>query len=286
LGKFEVPLPDGVYLSETLIYKCNDMYIGMPRTEMSFQPGTHSHDGYEFMLPLTDMPFLIVNNKICSGRKNDIFVLNPWQEHGAAQQMLNNRFINILISKAFMEKTAEEVFNTKSVEFCNSGHTSSRRIHNIVSMFFDEAAMNLPGRSLIMESLRYTITVHLLREVKNNLSSPQGINFNDSTHRIKNVLEYMKDNYSNDCSLKELAEIADMSSYHLIRVFKNTVGKTPYEYLLDLKIDKVKTLLRKKDKTILEACLECGFNDVSHFTRLFKKKTGVTPSAYRTMMID
>ncbi|MFZ5642647.1 MAG: helix-turn-helix domain-containing protein [Bacillota bacterium] len=75
--------------------------------------------------------------------------------------------------------------------------------------------------------------------------------------------------------------MANLSSYYFIRVFKAQMGKTPYEYLLDIKMEKAREMLKQRNHTITEICYECGFNSISHFTTAFKRKVGVTPTYYR-----
>jgi AraC family transcriptional regulator len=285
LGKYNIPLPTEVSLSDIVIYQCNEIHIGRPKTKVSFQPGAHSHDGYEFMLPLCSMPHMLIGSTKCHGNKNEIFPINPEEEHGAYQQMDDNYFINIMASRRLIQSLTYEMFDNTNAEFCSRASSSSKNLQNALSTFFYEAALNLPGRKLMLDSLSYNIMVLILRDIGSGLSKYKEVNIKENTYRIKQVIDYMQENYHDQCSLKELSEIAGMSSYHFIRTFKKSVGKTPYEYLLDVKIDQVKTLLGKKEMTIMEICLECGFNDVSHFTRLFKKKTGVTPSEYRNILL-
>jgi AraC family transcriptional regulator len=281
LGKSHLPLPTEVHISELLLYENNEMYINIPKNGVSLNAGTHFHDGYEFLIPACEMPFIIVDGKEFTIHKNEIFPINPGQVHGVAKPLSNKRFTNILVNKVFLGKIAEEIYKESNVEFLNGAYSCSKNLQNTILMFFDEAGLKQPGSNLILNSLSYSIAVLLLRELKSNLSSANIVSISDSNYRIKQVVDFLQVNFKNDCSLGELSVIANMSSYHFIRVFKNAVGKTPHEYLLDLKINEAKRLLLKKDKSIVDICLESGFNDVSHFTRIFKKRTGLTPKEYR-----
>jgi len=83
-----------------------------------------------------------------------------------------------------------------------------------------------------------------------------------------------------------MADIAKMDRYSFIRSFKAQIGKTPYEFLLDLKIEKAKKMLASKDYSITEISMICDFSSHSHFTTTFKKKTGISPSEYRKGLKD
>jgi AraC family transcriptional regulator len=80
-----------------------------------------------------------------------------------------------------------------------------------------------------------------------------------------------------DLKLDEIAAIAQLSLYHFIRLFKQSLGITPYQYILQHRIEKAKYLLTHSELNIAEIAAQTGFCDQSHFTRHFKRMTGVTP---------
>lgn len=95
--------------------------------------------------------------------------------------------------------------------------------------------------------------------------------------RVRRLLEA---DCTRPCTLDELAEAAGLSKCHLVRCFQQRYGLTPHRYLMNLRINRGRTLL-KKGEPISDAALRAGFCDQSHFTRLFKAYTGVSPSCFR-----
>lgn len=95
-------------------------------------------------------------------------------------------------------------------------------------------------------------------------------------HRIKNVLDYIHANVKNKLLLNDLARIALLSPCHLLRVFKKVVGMTPKAYLLHLRVERTRQLLRL-GKSVSEIVALTGFTDTSHLARTFKALTGMTP---------
>lgn len=81
-------------------------------------------------------------------------------------------------------------------------------------------------------------------------------------------------------SLDQLAQQAGYSKNQFIRLFKQFTGKTPYEYILDIRINKAKNLLLTSNASITETALALGYNDLNHFSSQFYKKTGMYPSNY------
>lgn len=95
------------------------------------------------------------------------------------------------------------------------------------------------------------------------------------------VIDYMNAHLERDISLPELAEVAFMSQSHFTRLFKQSMGVTPYQYLLNQRIERVKQLLKQKKIAIADVALQCGFANQTHLTKRFRQIIGITPKAYR-----
>jgi AraC-like DNA-binding protein len=81
--------------------------------------------------------------------------------------------------------------------------------------------------------------------------------------------------------LEALARAAHVSPRHFSRSFRRTFGETPYQYLLTRRIERAQHLLRRTDLPVAEVCLEVGFTSVGSFTTTFRRRVGVSPTAYR-----
>ncbi len=93
------------------------------------------------------------------------------------------------------------------------------------------------------------------------------------------VREYLEANFREKIPLRRLAEVAEMSAFHLVRVFKREVGLPPATYQTQLKIAEAKRLLRDGNG-IAETAAEVGFADQSHLTRQFHRIVGTSPGRY------
>lgn len=102
---------------------------------------------------------------------------------------------------------------------------------------------------------------------------------------VEKVKAYIHKNYINKISLDQIASIANMSKYHLLRVFKKHTGVSPYEYLINHRISLSKRLLKEQDYNVVEASLAVGYNDVNNYIRDFKKYIGTTPLKYKNYWI-
>lgn len=99
------------------------------------------------------------------------------------------------------------------------------------------------------------------------------------TAKLKAVLEYIGDHYTEDLSISELAKICYFSEYHFMRFFKKYVGMSCLEYIKDLRLVRSAQLL-PDSPSVLDAALSCGFSNLSYFYREFRKKYGMTPKQF------
>lgn len=95
------------------------------------------------------------------------------------------------------------------------------------------------------------------------------------------ALKYMNDNLHEDLSRDDVANVACLSPSHFSRVVKQTFGHSFTDLLAKMRVEKARELLSITEKSLIQICLECGFNDQSYFTKVFQKHTGYTPGEYR-----
>lgn len=98
--------------------------------------------------------------------------------------------------------------------------------------------------------------------------------------RIVQAKLFIDDNYFNNIDLTNIADEANFSKFHFIRLFKNIYGKTPHQYLIYVRIEKAKEFLQT-ETSITDVCYAIGFDSLSTFTGLFKRTVGQTPTVYQ-----
>jgi AraC-like DNA-binding protein len=102
-------------------------------------------------------------------------------------------------------------------------------------------------------------------------------------HKIQQAVRFINDNYRTDIRLTAAAREAGMSPAHFSRIFKKVMGLSYQNYLNIRRITKAKNLLRASARSITEIAVSLGFSDQTGFGRIFKKLTGNTPSAFRSL---
>ena len=99
--------------------------------------------------------------------------------------------------------------------------------------------------------------------------------------RVRRVEEYIDENFKKEIRLKTLSDIAGMTPAAFSRFFRMRTGKTVSDYIIDIRLGHAARLLVDSTVNVAEICYECGFNNISNFNRIFKKKKGCSPTAFR-----
>jgi AraC family transcriptional regulator len=138
------------------------------------------------------------------------------------------------------------------------------------------------GGRLLAESLGNVLAVQLLRHFGAPASAalhPDGVL---PRRKLRAVIEYIHEHLDAELSLDHLAAVAHMSAFHFARLFKQSTGLPPHQYVIARRVERAKELLREPDRLPLaEVATEVGFSDQSHFTRHFKRLVGITPRQFR-----
>ena len=112
-------------------------------------------------------------------------------------------------------------------------------------------------------------------------SSFSHIKASADSRRVQKVEEYINGHYNADIRLQTLADIVGMTPTAFSRFFKLRTGKTISEYIIDIRLGIASRKLVDTTMSIAEICYDCGFNNVSNFNRIFKRKKGVSPKSFR-----
>lgn len=143
----------------------------------------------------------------------------------------------------------------------------------------DDVAKNVYADLNLKELL-----IRLMQSQNLKMSSAESLSHSNSS-RLNYVLNYIQQHLSSRISVDLLSRKAYLGRNHFFKWFKEQLGITPLEYINQERIRLAKQLLTDKNNSISEVSLQCGFNDVNYFVRLFKKTEGITPGAYQSVRL-
>lgn len=164
--------------------------------------------------------------------------------------------------------------------------TDSRSSHNVndpqlkalLMAFLAEAEAGGPNGRMFLDALITAFSIHYLTHYAGISLSREPLP-GPEQRQIGRAKEFIAAHLSENISLDQVAKAAGMSKFHFSRCFKEKIGLTPHQYLLKSRTQKAKTLL-EKGRPIAEVAYDLGFNDQSHFGRIFLKNEGISPGAF------
>ncbi|BAY87585.1 AraC family transcriptional regulator [Calothrix parasitica NIES-267] len=189
-------------------------------------------------------------------------------------------FINLSLEHKFIENCADTIYSN-NIEILPQFAIEDPVIYSLGLALKTEVESDNNGNLLYAESAATMLAVHILRHYA--VQKPVVNNFVGGIPRfkLKLVINYINDNLDQDFGLIQLARLINISPNHFIRLFKRSIGVTPYQYVLECRINKAKQLLKNQKLTITEISHQLGFYDQSRFTNTFRKRVGITPKKYR-----
>lgn len=147
----------------------------------------------------------------------------------------------------------------------------------------DELLQTQPGfyRVIKLMELLYELSIeedfHVLAT-----STFANVSHSADSRRVRKVEEYINENFKQDIRLQALADLVGMTTTSFSRFFKLRTGRTVSDYIIDVRLGHAARMLADSTTSVVEICYECGFNNVSNFNRIFKKRKGCPPTTFRT----
>lgn len=216
----------------------------------------------------------------------EIIMINPYELHICSHIQVPLRLYCIIfnveiLKSGFFDMSESRYMQPilgKEIIFENSLGRNEQLAGHIVmavnEMEKEESGYELAIKGNIMEILVILLRQYMVRVLTN---SEREMKIKNNS-RINNVVDYINHHYMENLTIEQIAEAAYISKFYLCKIFKKTLHQTVIEYLHDVRISHAKELLKETDMSISEVAFAVGFNDFSYFSRVYKRKTGVSPS--------
>lgn len=251
-----------------------------PRYKMAH----HWHSEFEVIRVNYGSLALSVDNGDYILNEGDIAFVNPEQVHGALPKECIYECI-VFKPEAFFSLTGQ----TRA--FLGDLFSGSIAINNILE---DNAVKTAANKlfSALKESYSYSHFEKLAAiysffgeivkngAYKNHVLLPFS-QCDKKILKLKKALLFIRKSYAMQLTLDEMAKEAEMSPKYFCAVFKELTQQTPFEYLINYRIERAASKLAETDASVTDIAFSSGFNDLSYFIKIFKKKTGLTPAMYR-----
>jgi len=193
------------------------------------------------------------------------------------------------LSPALLVKVAEEAFDLDParVHFPVRYYDQSRpEVIDTLAALRRELLTGGPGGRLCAESLANVLVVQLIRHTSNRQGTngvPRGSGGRLARQALREVEAYIHAHLDQNvalAALADLAAVAHLSEFHFARLFKQTTGLPPHQYVIRQRVERAKRLIAARRLSLAEVALAVGFSDQSQLTRHFKRLVGVTPGRF------
>jgi AraC family transcriptional regulator len=190
-------------------------------------------------------------------------------------------FANVLLltlDPVFVSCVAEGLeFNADRIELIEQQRSSDPTLHHIAMALRAGVQSGAALDRMYGEGLSTALAAHLLREYGAAVLGPKTQYGGLTRAKLVRAVEYVQDQLNADLTVSGIAQAVGMSPYYFTRLFKESTGQSPHQYVVEARVRKAKELLITGKFTIGEAAHHVGFVDQSHLTRHFKRVFGLPP---------
>lgn len=269
------------------------LYIA-DRHKSEFSYPVHNHDVFElnFVENAAGVKRIVGDSNEVIGDYDLVLITNPSLEHAWEQhECKSNDIREITIQFNFGAGITEADYFFGKTPFESIRHMMKEAQKGMA--FPMSSIMKVYGRlsglsqitdrfTALMEFLNILHTLSLCTGARTLATTSYAkVNIEDDSRRILRVKKYISDNYMYELRLKSLADLANMSESAFCRFFKLHTGRRLSDYIIDIRLGYATRLLIDTTETIAEISFKCGYNNMSNFNRIFKRKKGCSPTEFR-----
>ena len=236
---------------------------------------THWHESIEILFIVEGTISVLSDASRTKAKKGDIVIINSNNIHHIKSLDEASKYYCLIIDKKLCEEFVifiEEIVFQRLI----SDETAARKFMEIRNEFVSKKALYKTAiKSEIIDLLICFYRGYMLSETTLSNKSE-----NIKVEMIKKAIKYIRGNYNKDISTKEIADEIRLSKSYFCRVFKEITGYTTVHYLNYLRCCNAIKFFQTGKYTVTEVALLCGFDNLSYFSKIFKKHIGCLPSSY------
>ncbi len=249
---------------------------------------------YELELITGGNGTIITNGKTAKVSKGDVFLREP----GTIVEGYSGYYFIVIVFDAFYDISRKELYATSTPYWITDEKSMLRNIgffkdvpyklttfnYEIEYLFqsvFNEFIKNQQNCQLILKAHLMSILNLLLVSPENTIKRIKTRSFDSNYEIIKASQKYIDNNLHKDLTLLGLAEMSGVSKNFYCKIFKSIIGLSPFDYIIQSRMNTAKRLLATTNLKISDISIMCGINNITYFHKLFKKHVKITPANFR-----
>ena len=199
--------------------------------------------------------------------------LERWVGRGHQQRLL------LLISDPALRAAREGISGA-----AEPGHWCKMvdvRLAALVKAVNAERVAGFPSGQLFLDSIEQAIAAALVDSFRGRSRSVLPLRGGLGPARLRTIKELVHAKIEDELTLIEMAQSVELSPAHFSRMFRESIGETPHQFVLRTRIERAKEMLRAPEARVLDVAVACGFKTQQHFARVFRHLCGTSPTEYR-----
>ena len=191
--------------------------------------------------------------------------------------------LHLHLSKELLARTAEELAGSDPARLALTGRIGFQDplLLQVGLALWRELEQQKPTGKLYAQTAAQLLAVHLLRHYASTPLEIKERSQGLTRQQMNRVIDFILAHLTQDLSLEALAQQIGFSSYHFARLFRQTTGESPHQFVLRQRVERAQRLLKETDAPLAQIAIESGFANQSHLTRTFKHQLVFTPRVYR-----
>jgi AraC-like DNA-binding protein len=277
-------------LREIIPLTTNDCFTIFSRTKQKFDFPLHYHEEFELnFIQNAKNAQRIIGDHIEPVDDYEMVLVGPNLQHGWFNHKCKSKEIKEITIQFHRDLFDEKFLSRNQMHFIKNMFEKS--LHGV--LFSKQTVINIVPRLTALTKKHGFDSVLELMSLLHDLSISRNIrilsdssfssmeSFSYGSRRIEKVMEYINHNFSKNISLSEAANIASMTDISFSRFFKARTGRTFIDTVNEIRLGLASRMLIDTTNNITEIGYKCGFNNISNFNRIFKKKKSCTPKEFR-----
>ena len=271
-----------------------DFFYIADRSKNAFTYPIHSHADYElnFTENAKGVKRIVGDSVEVIGDYDLVLVSSKDLEHVLEQHECKSnrvREITIQFSPDIFEKnfTNKSQFDSIRKMLVRGQKGIAFPMSAIIKVYpmLDSLSMEQDPFYAVMKFFTILYELSKSKDARTLSSSPFArIDTHSESRRVQNIQQYINENYKQDIRLPVLAQMAGMSAVAFSRFFKARTGMSLSDYIIDVRLGHASKLLMETNAPVADICFDCGFNNLSNFNRIFKKKKNCSPKEFREQL--
>jgi AraC family transcriptional regulator len=197
--------------------------------------------------------------------------------------LMNVQHLQLGISDAALLASSDGAYG--EVELRYSRKFVDARLSAMVAAVHAEMSAGFPSGRLFLDSVEQAMAVALVNGHAVRHRPVQLYRGGLGSARLRRIKELVHAKIEDDLSLDEMAESVGLSTAHFARMFRKSTGETPHQFVLRLRLERAKAMLRAPTARVLDVAVACGFKTQQHFAQVFRDVWGVSPTKYREDLV-